>query len=64
MKYLYTSAYTEDISFTFTHTQEDSHPKRPKAREETQHGGPPGWLEKSDPAGEICVGMDGPCRLP
>ncbi len=23
---------------------------RPKAREMTQHGGPPGWLDKSDPA--------------
>jgi hypothetical protein len=24
---------------------------RPKARGLTQHGGPPGWLEESDPAG-------------
>jgi hypothetical protein len=24
---------------------------RPKTRERTQHGGPPGWLEESDPAG-------------
>ncbi len=24
---------------------------RPKAREMTQHGGPPSWLEESDPAG-------------
>jgi hypothetical protein len=24
---------------------------RPKARELAQHGGPPGWLEMSDPAG-------------
>ncbi len=24
---------------------------RPKAREMTQHGGAPGWLEESDPAG-------------
>ncbi len=24
---------------------------RPKAREVTLHGGPPGWLKESDPAG-------------
>ncbi len=24
---------------------------RPEAREMTQHGGPPGWLEESDPVG-------------
>ncbi len=24
---------------------------RPKAREMTQHEGPPGWLDESDPAG-------------
>jgi hypothetical protein len=24
---------------------------RPKARGLTQHGGPPGWLEESDPEG-------------
>jgi hypothetical protein len=27
------------------------HSKRPKARETTQHGSPPGWLEENDPAG-------------
>ncbi len=26
-------------------------PMRPKARGLVQHGGPPGWLEESDPAG-------------
>ncbi len=26
-------------------------PVRPKAREVAQYGGPPGWLEESDPAG-------------
>jgi hypothetical protein len=26
---------------------------RPKARWLAQHGGPPGWLEESDPAGVI-----------
>ncbi len=26
-------------------------PMRPKARGQAQHGGPPGWLEESDPAG-------------
>ncbi len=26
-------------------------PMSPKAREMTQHGGPPSWLEKNDPAG-------------
>ncbi len=25
-----------------------------------QHGGPPGWLEESDPAGVILYVMDGP----
>jgi hypothetical protein len=41
-------------------------PVRPKAREMTLHGGPPGWLEESDPLqpGEICVVMDGSSRLP
>jgi hypothetical protein len=29
-----------------------------------QHGGPPGWLEESDPAGVILYVMDGPYRLP
>jgi hypothetical protein len=31
---------------------------RPKARGLTQHGGRPGWLEKSDPAGVILDVMD------
>jgi hypothetical protein len=35
-------------------------PMRPKARGMVQHGGPPGWLEESDPAGVICTMMDGP----
>jgi hypothetical protein len=30
----------------------------------TQHGGPPGWLEESDPAGKICVVMDCPVSMP
>ncbi len=33
---------------------------RPKARGLAQHGGPPGWLEESDPAGVILYLMDGP----
>jgi hypothetical protein len=36
---------------------------RPKARGLAQHGGPPGWLEKSDPEGVILYLMDGPNRL-
>jgi hypothetical protein len=36
---------------------------RPKARGLAQHGGPPGWLEESDPAGVILYVMDGPHRL-
>jgi hypothetical protein len=32
----------------------------PKARGLAQHGGPPGWLEESDPAGVILYVMDGP----
>jgi hypothetical protein len=35
-----------------------------KARGLAQHGGPPGWLEESDPAGVILYVMDGPYRLP
>jgi hypothetical protein len=43
---------------------------RPKAGGLSQHGGPPGWLEESDPAGEIFVRDMGipafsvPYRLP
>ncbi len=37
---------------------------RAKARRLVQHGGPPGWLEESDPAGVILYVMDGPYRLP
>jgi hypothetical protein len=39
-------------------------PVRPKARGLAQHGGPPGWLEESEPAGVIFYVMDGPYRLP
>jgi hypothetical protein len=37
-----------------------AHPMRPKARGLAQHGGPPGWLQKSDPAGVILHVMEGP----
>jgi hypothetical protein len=37
---------------------------RSKARGLAQHGGPPGWLEESDPAGVILYVMDGWCHLP
>ncbi len=37
---------------------------RPKARGLAQHGGPPGWLKESDPAGVILYMVDGPYRLP
>jgi hypothetical protein len=33
---------------------------RPKARGLTCHGGPPGWLEESYPAGVILYVMNGP----
>jgi hypothetical protein len=39
-------------------------PIRPKARGLAQHGGPPGCLEESDPAGVILYVMGGPYRLP
>jgi hypothetical protein len=39
-------------------------PMRAKARGMVPHGGPPGWLEESDPAGVILYVMDGPDRLP
>jgi len=35
------------------------YPMRPKTRDLTQHGGPPGWLEEGDPAGVILYVMDG-----
>ncbi len=34
-------------------------PMRPKARGLAQHGGPPGGLEESDPAGVICMWWSG-----
>jgi hypothetical protein len=37
---------------------------RLKARGLAQHGGPPGWLEESDPAGVILYVMEGPYCLP
>jgi hypothetical protein len=37
---------------------------RPKASELVQHGGPPGWLEESDPADVILYVMDRSYRLP
>jgi hypothetical protein len=37
----------------------ESQPMRPKARGLAHHGGPPGWLEESDPAGVILYVMDG-----
>jgi hypothetical protein len=36
---------------------------RLKARGLAQHGGPPGWLERSDPAGVLLYVMDGPYCL-
>jgi hypothetical protein len=36
---------------------------RPKARGLAQHGGTPGWLEESDPAGVILYVTDGPYSL-
>ncbi len=37
---------------------------RLKTRGLAQHGGPPGWLEESDPEGVILYMMEGPYRLP
>jgi hypothetical protein len=37
---------------------------RPKARGLAQHGGPPGWLEESNPAGVIFVRDRRGYRLP
>ncbi len=37
---------------------------RPKARGLAQQGGPPGWLEESDPAGVILYAMDRSYHLP
>jgi hypothetical protein len=37
---------------------------RTKAIGLVQHGGPPGWLEESYPAGVIFYVMDGSYRLP
>jgi hypothetical protein len=38
-------------------------PMRPNARGLAKHGGPPDWLEESDPAGVILYVMDGPYRM-
>ncbi len=38
--------------------------QNPLTRGLAQHGGLPGWLEESDPAGVILCVMDGPYRLP
>jgi hypothetical protein len=53
-------------------SREKSGSMRPKARVLAQHGGPPGWLEESDPAGSDFVSEwkahagcpDGPHHLP
>ncbi len=37
---------------------------RPKSSGLAQHGGPPSWLEESDPAGVILYVMDGSYSLP
>ncbi len=37
---------------------------KPKARGLVQNGGPPGWMEETDPAGVILYVMDGPYCLP
>jgi hypothetical protein len=37
---------------------------RPKARGLGQHGGPPGWLEESDPAGVSLYVVYRPYRFP
>ncbi len=39
-------------------------PLKTKDRGLAEHGGPPGWLEESDPAGVISYVMDEPYRLP
>jgi hypothetical protein len=39
-------------------------PMSPKARGLARHGGPPSWLEESDPSDVILYLMDGPYRLP
>jgi hypothetical protein len=39
-------------------------PMKLKARGLAKHGGPPGWLEESDPAGVISNMMDGLFHLP
>jgi hypothetical protein len=45
---------------TFGKNPPSRHKVRPKAREMTQQGGPPGRLEESDPQpGEICGVKDG-----
>ncbi len=37
---------------------------RPKARGLARNGGPPGWMEESDPTVVVLYVMDGPYRLP
>jgi hypothetical protein len=37
---------------------------RPKGRETTQHGSPPGWLEENDPAGRDLLDDEGSEGVP
>jgi hypothetical protein len=49
--------------FSFSRKLYGKKSMRPQARGLAQHVGPPGWLEKIDPAGVILYVMDGPHRL-
>ncbi len=47
----------------YTSAPTDTTYENTKARGLVQHGGPPGWLEESGPAGVILHEMVGPFRL-
>jgi hypothetical protein len=47
----------------YTSAPTDTTYENTKARGLVQHGGPPGWLEESGPAGVILHEMAGPYRL-
>ncbi len=62
---LMTAAWTLDfLLYLLIFCGRNCTPMRPNARGLVQRGGPPGWLEESDPAGVILYVMDGPYRLP
>ncbi len=54
------TGFVECTTLCYTSTASLVTPMRPNARKLAQHGGPPSYLEESEPAEWDCVVMDGP----